>query len=331
MRKSLLTFLFLIFSIGISLGQDQIIDNLNKMPSFINPSFYGFKNASSVGVLNKFNGKTFDNSLNYRYAYGSTFIESYGFSVGLDVYHSNMSNSGYNQTSASLSYIYQLEFVNDWYIYAGITGGFTSSHYNFGELVFQDQIDLFTGQINALTIDPLADNSEVKYFDIGASVLMHNNENFLAGISLKHLNQPKNSVDEENDYHLDMLISAQIGYEFDINPYGQSMLPYHSYLYLFSVISKQASKYRLDFFQEATFGTFSLGISQHFNYLEEANMHEFGINTTMHLDFFDFGLSYRTALGEESKLIIDNALSAFVIFDLDPFRSGRRGDFSRFY
>ena len=66
--------------IQFSFGQDQIIDNLNKMPNFLNPSFYGFKEATKIGVVNKFPGKTFDNKLEQRYLFGNTFFEYSNFS-----------------------------------------------------------------------------------------------------------------------------------------------------------------------------------------------------------------------------------------------------------
>ena len=106
-------------------GQDQIIDNMNQMPSFINPSYYGFKNSTKIGIASKFAGKTFKNTLEYRYAFGNTYFEDYNFSLGLDVYNSNLSNSGYNFTEINLSYIYQLRLYNEWNLYPAITVGYS--------------------------------------------------------------------------------------------------------------------------------------------------------------------------------------------------------------
>lgn len=333
MRKNTLTIITIltIFVAQSSFGQDQIIDNLNKIPNFINPSFYGFKNSTKIGVMNKFPGKTFDNTLEHRYAFANTYFEGSSFSLGIDFYNTKLKNSGYSNTQASISYIYELRLYSGWLLYSGITAGFSSSKYDFSELVFQDQIDLFTTQINAVTIDPLADNAKISYLDVGASFMVHNDENVFFGLSFKHLNTPKNSVGEDNKYKLDMFVSAQLGYEFELNKYGQNMLPRHSYLYLFGALSKQATKYRLDFYQEFNLSTFGIGISQHFNYLDDINVHEFGVNSTMHMEFFDFGLSYKMPFGAGSEYFVNNSLSAFLIFDLDPFRSRRRGNFSIFY
>jgi type IX secretion system PorP/SprF family membrane protein len=330
-RTSTIIAIIALFTVQLSFGQDQIIDNLNKIPNFINPSFYGFKNSTKIGIVNKFAGNTFSNTLEYRYAFANTFFEESNFTLGVDFYNSKLSNSGYSNTQASLSYVYQLQLYNGWYVYAGITGGFSSSKYNFNELVFQDQIDIFTNQINSVSIDPLAENAKINYIDLGASFTMHNDENMFFGFSLKHINNPRNSVDEDNDYELEMLMSAQLGYEFNINRYGQSVLPRHSYLYMYGALSKQATKYRLDFYQEFNLANFGIGVSQHFNYLDDFNVHEFGINSTMHLEFFDFGLNYKVPFGKESSYFVNNSLSAFLIFDLDPFRSRRRGDYSIFY
>lgn len=334
MRKKIFIPVFAIISIcfiQVSYGQDLIIDNLSKVPSFINHSFYGFKNATKIGVMNKFKGKTFENALEYRYAFANTHFDYSSFSLGVDFYNSTLSNSGYSNTQASISYVYEMQFYNDWYLYTGLTGGFSSTSYNYNNLVFQDQIDKFSNQIYLTTFDPLADNSKFNYIDIGASFMMHNDENMIFGLSLNHLNAPKNIVDESQNYKLEILASAQFGYEFDLNKYGRNMLPEYSYLYVFSVLSKQGSKLRMDFYQELNLSTFGFGISEHLNYLEDAHIHEMGINATLHADFFDFGFNYKMPLTGTSKNIVDNSLSAYLIFDLDPYRSGRRGNFSVFY
>ncbi len=318
-------------AVQISFGQDLIIDNLNNMPNFVNPSFYGFKNSTKIGIMNRFPGKLFTNSLEYRYAFANTYVEGQNFSLGADFYSSSMGNSGYTSTQANLSYIYELEFYNDWYLYAGITAGFSSSSYKFDKLVFQDQIDLLANTIYLSTIDPLAGNSDVKYFDIGASFMAHNNKNLLVGLSMKHLNRPGNTVDEDQKFTLDILFSAQLGYEFNLNKYGQSMLPANSYLYLFNVLSKQATKYRMDFYQELSLNSFGIGISEHINYMDDVNMHEIGVNATFHVEFFDFGVSLRMPISTVGEYIVNKSLSAFLIFDLDPLRSRRRGDYSKFY
>lgn len=331
-KKALIIISILALFVGqSSFGQDQIIDNLNKIPNFINPSFYGFKNATKIGVMNKFPGKTFTNSLEHRYAFASTYFEESSFSLGLDFYNTKLKNSGYSNTQASLSYVYELQLYNGWILYSGITAGFSSTKYDFSELVFQDQIDLFTTRINAVSIDPLAENGKISYVDIGASVMIHNDENMFLGLSFKHLNTPKNTIEEDANYKLEMLVSAQMGYELELNKYGQNMLPRHSYLYLFGALSKQGNRHRLDFYQEFNLSTFGIGLSQHFNYLEDVNVHEIGVNSTIHMEFFDFGISYKVPFGANSAYFVNNALSAFLIFDLDPFRSRRRGDFSIFY
>jgi hypothetical protein len=251
--------------------------------------------------------------------------------LGIDFYNSKLCNSGFTNIQANLSFIYQLELSNYWYLYTGLTAGFSSTKYNFDQLVFQDQINLFTGQINSVTIDPLADSGKIGYVDIGASFLLSNDENMYFGLSLKHLNSPKNTVEGDRNYKLELFTSAQLGYEIDINRYNQNMLPRYSYLNLFGALSKQGKRVRLDFYQGLNLSTFEIGISQHFNYLDDFNVHEFGVNAMMHLDLFDFGLNYKTPFGLGSDYFVNNSFGAFLIFDLDPYRSGRRWDFSIFY
>lgn len=332
MRKNKIYILIIaILSFQIMIGQDQFVDDLNKMPNFVNPSFYGFKSQAKIGLANKFPGKTFVNALEYSYGYGSAPFEYNNFSLGLDVFNSRMSNSGYNSTEIALTYVYRVQLNNNWYFHPAITVGYSTASFNYDKLIFQDQIDIFSDQINLATIDPLAASSKIKYADIGASFMMHNDENFLFGFSLDHINRPNISIDEEVDHKLDMLISAQVGYEFDINPYDQNVLPEESYLYLFANFSNQSSSFRMDFYQQFNLAYFGLGISEHLNYLDEFGIHKMGFNADFHFDFFDLGLTFQMPITQESKYIVNNSLELYMIFDLDPFRSGRRGNFSVFY
>lgn len=330
-RKIFIYIAICVGTVQFSFGQDQFIDNLDKMTNFVNPSFYGFKNSTKIGLINSFPGKTFINALEYSYAYGNGTFDDYNFALGIDVFNSRMKNSGYNNTELALTYVYRLQMNNYWFFHPGITVGYSSASYNYDKLIFQDQINIFSDQIDLATIDPLAAQSKTNYLDIGVSLLFHNDENFLAGLALSHVNRPDNSIDEGTDHKLDMLISAQVGYEFDLNPYNQNSLSKESYLYLFLNASSQASSFRLDFHQQANFSSFGIGISEHLNYLDEVGMHEIGFNGDFHLSFFDIGLTFKMPVSKQSKYIVNNSFALYLIFDLDPFRSRRRGNFSVFY
>lgn len=162
--------------------------------------------------------------------------------------------------------------------------------------------------------------------------MVQNEFNTVFGLSVKHLNQPRlSNSDSEDNVNLNMLISGQFGYELDINKYGQTKLPEHSYLYLFNVASVQGSNARFDFYQEVTLGNMSFGINEHINFLESATFSELGIASSITLERFEFGLNYRVPIGNQARQFLPNALELFLLFDVSRFTERGRKDYSRFY
>ncbi|MDO6602766.1 PorP/SprF family type IX secretion system membrane protein [Arenibacter palladensis] len=330
-KLNLITLLIILITLGAN-AQEKFVNNLSKVPASLNPSFHAFKDKTRIGVLAEFASQSQGNQSQHKYAFGSTAFEEYNFQLGVDLFNNNLNNSGFNYTSAALSYMYKLVLKNDWILYPGITAAYSNYRYDFNNLTFQDQINIFTGQISANTIDPITASENVGYLDMGASVLIHNDINTLFGLSLKHLNQPRiSSKQSENNVNLNMLISGQFGYEMDINKYGQAKLPEHSYLYLFNAVSIQGPNTRLDFYQDVTLGNFSIGINEHLSYLENASFSEIGFATSLTLETFEFGLNYRLPFGGEAKQYIPNSLELFLVFDISRFKERRRSDYSRFY
>ncbi len=330
-RYCLLLTLLLYVPFGVH-AQEKFIHNLSKVPASLNPSFHAFKGKTRIGVLAEFASQSQGTQSQHKYAFGTTSFEEYNFQLGVDLFNNNLKNSGYNYTSAILSYMYQLRLPNDWLIYPGISGGYSNYRFDFNNLTFEDQINIFTGQISANTIDPITSSENIGFLDIGVSVMVHNDRNTIMGLSFKHVNQPKiSSRQSENKINLNMLISGQLGYELDINKYGQAKLPEFSYLYFFNAVSVQGPNTRLDLYQDLTLGNYSIGINEHLNFFEAATFSEIGFATSITLETFEFGLNYRVPFGGEAKLFIPSSLELFLVFDLSRFKERRRKNYSRFY
>lgn len=323
---------FTIFMCATSVAQEKYIYNLSKAPMHLNPSFHAFKDKTKVGVLGEFANQTAGTQSQHQYLFGSTHFEDYNFQLGVDLFTNSLANSGYQYTSGSLSYMYKLQLPNDWVFYPGITAGYSNYRFDFNNLTFQDQIDIFSGQISATTIDPITASENLGYLDLGASFMVHNDRNMVFGLAIKHLNQPKiSSKQSENNVNLNMLISGQFGYEFNINKYGQANLPAFSYIYLFNSVSSQGANMRLDFYQDLILGNFTIGVNEHISSGEAFNFSELGVFSSIAIESFEFGLNYRMPFGEEAKLYIPNSVELFLTLDLTSFSGNRRGDYSRFY
>ncbi|MFT6370591.1 MAG: type IX secretion system PorP/SprF family membrane protein [Maribacter sp.] len=330
-RLKQLTFLVLFIAMGAT-AQDKFIHNLSKVPVFLNPSFHAFKEKTKIGVLGELANQNQGNQSQHSYAFGSTFFEEYNFQLGIEFFNNSLRDNGYNYTSAAISYIYKLQLTNEWLLYPGITAGYGNYNFNFNNLTFQDQINIFSGQISANTIDPTAASRSIGFLDLGASVMLHNDLDMVFGLSAKHLNQPRLSSEEsEDNVNQKMLITGQFGYELNINPYSQSQLPEYSYLYLFNAVSVQGASTRFDFHQDVQLGNISFGINEHFSFMEAASFTQIGFATSITLETLEFGLNYGVTIGNEAQLFLPNALELFLTFDISRFKERGRKDYSKFY
>ena len=223
--------LMLLFSATI-FGQDFIYKNQNKIMGSTNPSFFGFGDTSKAGII--YNTEGFDQrtKVENKYGYGSYFFEEKDFSLAADANLLQISSLGYSTSSANLHYIYKATLSQEWIFNPSVSVGFGNSSLDFNSLVFEDQINVLTGSVAAVSNDPINIGSKTNYLDIGAGASLHNSRNLFFGLNLKHLNRPETSFNGNKSNSKDVFMSLQVGYEKDINPYGQGLLPEYSFLFL---------------------------------------------------------------------------------------------------
>ncbi|MHA7865668.1 type IX secretion system membrane protein PorP/SprF [Flagellimonas marinaquae] len=333
MNRGVIVWIVCILGFGCSVwGQEKFLNSLHRYPAFMNPSFHAFQESTKIGVASEFisEGKSGDFS-QHRYAFGTTFFESYNFQLAVDFYNNKLSTAGYNYSNVLATYAYKLRLDYNWTLYPAISAGYGSYRFDFNNLVFQDQLDILSGRIRPITQDPIIASDNFGFFDVGFSAMLRNDENFVAGLSVKHLNQPAlKSKDSGTSVNLNMLMNLQLGYEVDLNRYGQNRLPDYSFLYLFTSISRQGKEMRNSFFQEVTLSNVFVGISEHINMLEGANFTDFGLHAGMYINGIEFGVNYRVPFGATAQFYVPNSLELNLAFDLMAPRR-RRSNFSRFY
>jgi type IX secretion system PorP/SprF family membrane protein len=334
MRKIDYTYLIFIIAAIFShnlYGQDRFIHNLSNLPQFVNPSYFSFKDQSRIGIASEFSSNKGGDNSQHQYAFATNFFEENDFQLGVEIMTSKLDNSGLNYSAAKFSYIYKLQLKEDWYFYPGLSLGYSRYNFDYGNLIFSDQINILTGQVSNQTIDPIIATTNIGYIDIGASFMAHNNYNLSFGASVHHLNQPKISSELlENGINLSALFSAQLGYEINLNRYQQGSLPNYSYLYLFQNFVKQGPVVRASFFQEITLANLMLGLNEHVSSIESINFLQVGVLVGVKLEAFDIGFNYNLPMGN-SSFVVPNALELFINFDISPNRLRNRKDFSRFY
>nr|WP_314864482.1 type IX secretion system membrane protein PorP/SprF [uncultured Flavobacterium sp.] len=307
--------------------------NQNKVMGTINPSFYGFGDSSKAGIIYSTEGYNEGSKIENRFGFANHYFENSEFSLALDVNSTKITQLGFSTTQANLHYIYKAQLSYEWTFNPSISIGYGNSRLDYSSLVFEDQINVLTGYIAGVSRDPVSIDNKINYMDIGAGAVVHNNRNIFFGLNLKHINSPETSFNSEASNKKDMFISLQMGYEKDLNQYGQSaFLPENSYLNLFTSFSKQGTRTRFDLYQEAILGNISFGINEHFNKYEGFSVSQVGTSLSIFIEEIEVGANYSFDIG--SKKVggtTYNTFELYVTFDFNPFKKNRRGNNSRFY
>jgi hypothetical protein len=321
-----------LFVFQIGFAQDYFIKNQNKIMGVQNPSFYAFGESSKAGVLTGNEGFSDSSKIDTRLAYANHYFDRNNFSLAFDVKTVNINSLGYSLSQANLHYIYKTRLNYRWTFSPSISIGYGNSALNYNSLIFEDQINVVTGSIASVTIDPVSVDDKINYFDLGAGFTIRNDENLFFGLNAKHLNTPDNSFNSEANNKMELLLSVQAGYEHDLNPLGRGVLPTFSYLFLYNSFTVQGAKSRIDLFQELILGNVSIGINQHLNKFQEFTISQLGTSFSVFVDQIELGANYSFEIGSQKPISTSlNSFELYISFDFNPDKRNRRGNNSRFY
>lgn len=321
-----------IIAYSFGFAQDNIIKNQNKVMGAQNPSFYAFGDSSKTGVLTASEGFSDSSKINTNFAFANYYFEEGNFSLAVDVKTTDVASLGYSLSSANIHYIYRTQFNYKWTFNPSVTIGYGSSSLNYNNLIFEDQINVLTGAIAGVSIDPVNVDDQINYFDLAAGFSLHNNENLFFGFNAKHLNTPDTSFNSTAKNKKELLLSLQAGYEHDLNPYAQGILPSYSYLFLYNSLTLQGAKSRIDLFQEVILGNVSVGLNQHINNFEGISISQLGTSLSLFVQQIELGVNYSIDMGSTGPEGSDfNSFELYITFDFNPDNKNKRGDNSRFY
>ena len=170
-------------------SQDPIHTQFFMMPETLSSSFTGAKQSTRAGIIHRTQWPGLNFSINTQFAFVDNWFEEVKSGIGISVLNHQETTTRYNFTQVNLNYAYQFPITDDWNVRPSISMGYGSKNFGFQNLVLEDQINIFSGIINANSIDPINLNESVRFIDFSASVLF-NSENSWVGLTLKHLNKP---------------------------------------------------------------------------------------------------------------------------------------------
>jgi len=294
-------------------AQDPVFTQYYFVPETQNGAFTGAVNTLHTGILHRTQWPDGARRLDTEYAFinGSlgnlsedsrpydSNLQNIGLGLTVLNQHEVFTNYNYTQINAVTSLNLDLDnFSPNLRLILGLEAGYGLKNFNFKSLLYEDQINTDTGSINGGTNDPSQFylRNKVNFFDISSGFLLYD-EHLWMGLSLKHLNTPNIAFEAEGEVPLDMNLSIQTGYSFDLdrNP-NFSFLPDYSKFVLTSNFMKQGAYNRWDFGSVLHFNPFILGVIAATNPIRKSEQSHLltSINLigSIRINSFTFGYSY---------------------------------------
>jgi type IX secretion system PorP/SprF family membrane protein len=213
-----------VITIYTARAQDPIFSQSNYVQETLNPGFSGFEDDGRIyaGILSRLQWPNLDLKLTTQYAFVNLSYDygpSLGFGVGVSAVMQYESFNNYNYSQINVNYAQRINLNGGWFFRPGIEVGFGNKSNRFRNLTLADQININTGDINPVSIDPLSNNTRNPYFMDFSTGLVFEKEEFNGntywfGVSVKHLNQPNISFVEGENEELDIFYSIHGNYRF---------------------------------------------------------------------------------------------------------------------
>ena len=207
-----LLFFFLLASKLV--GQDMQFSQFYASPLYINPGFTGstVEHRFIMNYRHQWpNVPGAFQSYHASYDYNAEAINS-GF--GLIMNREESGSFGLTTNLVALSYAYRIQLNRKTFLQPGMKFAYAFRSVDFNKLVFNDQLE----QDASLTADENAFLNEViSYPDISSGVLLYS-ENYWAGASVNHWNEPNQSLESGSTVsELPMKISVHGGFKFNLS------------------------------------------------------------------------------------------------------------------
>ncbi len=294
--KQLLFILLVTLAVEVK-AQDPVFTQYNFVPETINPAFTGTLSAWYGGLVHRSQWPVGFGRIDTEYGFVNGPIDVDGkMGLGLTVLNHREEFTNYNYLQINGAYSYRIDLNYDWKLQLGIEAGLGNKNYNFGNTIFEDQIDGTTGGIIGGTIDPgfLNYNDSINFLDISSGFLIYNTDAWF-GMAIKHLNRPDIAVIDFNDVSLNMFFSLHGGYAFTTDNLLSGIADESKFLVNANYM-KQGEYNRLDFGGAFKFDKFTIGANMtttpHGKAANSPFITSVNVLTSIQLDRFVLGYSY---------------------------------------
>jgi type IX secretion system PorP/SprF family membrane protein len=201
-----------------SMAQDPLFSQYYAAPMYLNPAFTGssFNPRFTLNYRNQWPGLS-ANFVTTSFT-AETFVDKWNSGVGIQITGDNQFQD-LSTTTIGGMYSYNVVFTDKLSARFGLAASYNSRGINntWDRFTFGDQLDANGNPNNSPTFDPVAGNNKPRFnfVDFTTGTVFYNDQ-FWAGVSVKHLNMPQYNFLKDNSTpdRLPMMFSVHGGYKF---------------------------------------------------------------------------------------------------------------------
>lgn len=281
---------------NLSQAQDPIFTQFSLVPETLNPGFTGFLYNWRGGIIHRRQWPDGVRVMDTDYGFLNKMIGD-KTALGMTILNQREAFTNYNYIQVNAAYAYKVELDNGWNFRPGIEVGYGRKNYNFQNLLLEDQININTGQISSSSIDQgiLNYKENINFADISAGFVIDDEKGWF-GASLKHLNRPNISFQNNSNVPLDLFLSIHGGYPIELQNTPTMIFPENTKLLINFNYMRQSQFNRLDLGAALKLNTLIIGATMATNPEGKSTYSHFitSVNPylSVHFDNFDFAYSY---------------------------------------
>lgn len=205
---------------AVSSAQDPQFSQFYANPLYLNPALAGNTQCGRV-ILNYRNQWP---ALSKAYiTYNASFdmsIPKINSGIGVLAMSDRQGSGALIRNAISAFYSYKLKVSNSVMISFGVEGKYYMEKLDWNKLIFADQIDPTTGNVDPTSQEKPPENDRISVFDVSAGAILAYTDKWFFGIAVHHLTQPNLSFYNNGKSELPMRFTVHGGININLSQGG---------------------------------------------------------------------------------------------------------------
>lgn len=211
--KRIIALFYCVISINNFLqAQDFVFTQFFNMPMQVNPANTGNVFAPRISAIYRNQWTGLGAAYQTIALSGDTYFDKLNLGLGANISYDSEGKGIMGTTIANVNVAYHLQFTDKLYASFGANAGFIQKRLNTSRLVFGNQIDATTGNINAGNI--IIPNLNTFTPDASGGLMVYA-PNFFVGVGLNHV-YVNNKTFTNQDFNLPMRLNFNAGYQIKL-------------------------------------------------------------------------------------------------------------------